>query len=241
MNAMRLFIIFLWLNYSAAFANERAADSTKILIPKTEDFSVSGDGKAKEWSHANWIQITVQASSGHRLPTRAKILYSDRGIYFLFECEDRKLTATKEKDFDMLFKEDVVEVFLWPDQSVPIYFEYELSPLNFELPLLIPHFGGKFQGWLPWPYEGDSKVQHATSAQGGKKKSHASVKSWTAEFFIPFKLLVPLVTAPPKPGDRWRGNLYRIDYDEGYATWTWQKVAHGSFHEFDKFGILEFK
>lgn len=237
----RLFIVFLLVNYSMTFANE-CVDPGKILVPKTKDFSVSGDGKAKAWSAANWTSITIQESRGHLLPTRAKILYSERGIYFLFECEDRKITATKEKDFDTLFKEDVVEVFLWPDRAVPIYFEYELSPLNFELPLLIPNLGGKFQGWTPWPYEGDGRVQHATSAQGGEKKSHASVKSWTAEFFIPFKLLTPLVTAPPKSGDQWYANLYRIDYDDGgYATYTWQKVAHGSFHEFDKFGILEFK
>ena len=44
--------------------------------------------------------------------------------------------------FDQLF--DVFEVFLWTDEKQPIYFEYEISPLGYELPILVPNFGGKF-------------------------------------------------------------------------------------------------
>lgn len=244
MKGRTLIALVLFGISSMMYAREYAVDSAKIIVRKTADFKVSGDGSANVWATTGWVTLTVQESSGHPLSTRAKILYSDLGIYFLFECEDRKLTATKEKDFDTLFKEDVVEVFLWPDQSVPIYFEYELSPLNYELPILVPNLNGKIQGWSPWPYHGDRKTQHATSVQGGEKKSHATIKSWMAEFFIPFKLLSPLVGKAPKPGDQWRANLYRIDYDDGYTTWTWQKTTHGAdgnFHEFNKFGTLEFE
>ncbi len=40
--------------------------------------------------------------------------------------------------------------------SYPAYFEYEISPLGYELPILIPNFDGKFLGWRPEvfvPYE----------------------------------------------------------------------------------------
>jgi hypothetical protein len=218
-------------------------DSTDNLLVanKTEDFTITGDGKSVLWNKAAWLPITVQESSGDPVSaTRVKVLYSDRGLYFLFFCEDQKITATIQEDYGALYNEDVVEVFLWPDESVPVYFEYEISPLNFELPILVPNMNDRFYGWKPWHYDGDRKIQHATSAQGGEKKSRAEIKSWMAEFFIPFKLLQPMVAVSPKSGDRWRVNLYRIDYDKDYTTWSWQKTS-GSFHEFKKYGTLLFE
>jgi len=220
-----------------------AGDSTDnlLLANKTEDFTITGDGKSVQWNKAAWLPITVQESSGDPVSaTRVKVLYSDRGLYFLFFCEDQKITATIQEDYGALYNEDVAEVFLWPDESVPVYFEYEISPLNFELPILVPNMNDRFYGWKPWHYEGDRKIQHATSAQGGEKKSRAEIKSWMAEFFIPFKLLQPMVVVSPKSGDRWRINLYRIDYDKDYTTWSWQKTS-GSFHEFKKYGTLLFE
>ena len=63
------------------------------------------------------------------------------------------------------------EVFLWTDERDPVYFEYEISPLGRELPIMVPNIDGKFLGWLPWHYEGDRKIRKATSAIGGEVKS----------------------------------------------------------------------
>jgi hypothetical protein len=86
-------------------------------------------------------------------------------------------------------------------------------------------------------------VKHATSVKG-EKRSNAVIGSWTAEFFIPFNLLRPMVSAIPEAGTTWRGNFYRIDYDHGYTTWSWQKTTKGvdgNFHEFKKFGRMIFE
>lgn len=219
----------------------------QILVKKTSDFKVDGEGRSENWKNAEWIDITLQESVNDvpiPLKTRAKTLYSETGIYFLFWSEDEKLSATIQEDFGPLFREDVVEIFLWPDPTIPIYFEYELSPLNYELAFLVPNINGKFQGWRPTGYEGRKRTQHATSVQGGEKKSNAQIKSWTAEVFIPYILLNPIVQSAPKPGTSWRANLYRIDYDKGYTSWTWQKTTpklRGSLHEFNKFGTLIFE
>ena len=154
---------------------------------------------------------------------------------------DRTLTATMTEDFMDLWKEDVFEVYLWPDERYPVYFEYEISPLNRELPIIIPNFGGQFLGWRPWHYEGKRKTRKATSAVGGELKSGAAVKGWKAEVFIPYELLTPLQNVPPKAGSRWRANFYRMDYDDGKTTsWDWAPVGP-SFHEFRKFGTLVFE
>ena len=216
-------------------------NDTTLTIKKTEDFEISGEGKAQAWHQTDWINIPQREGQNVGWKTQAKVLYSDKGIYFLVQCEDKVLTATLEEDFTKLYNEDVVEVFLWTDESHPVYFEYEISPLNYELPIMVPNLGDDFFGWLPWQYEGERKTRHATSVQDGEKKSGAKVSGWTAEFFIPYALLKPLGNVPPKNGTAWRANLYRIDYDENeYKTWQWQPTS-GSFHEYQKYGTFVFE
>jgi hypothetical protein len=146
-------------------------------------------------------------------------------------------------DFMDLWKEDVVEVFLWTDEISPVYFEYEISPLNYELPILISNFTSNQKEdlvrWQPFHYDPDRKTRHATAVEGGEKKSNAKITGWTAEVFIPYKLLRPLKNISPKAGTKWRTNLYRMDYDNKRASWSWQLTSK-SFHEYQNFGILVF-
>ncbi len=218
-----------------------AADNKKLSILPTEDFELDGSGSASQWEKTSWVTLPFRHGPASSYSTRAKVLYSTTGIYFLFECEDQTLSASLTEDFANLYEEDVVEVFLWTDEQYPIYFEYELSPLNYELPIIIPNFGGEFFGWRPWHYEGEKKTRHATSVVGGKKESGASIRQWIAEFFIPFALLKPLQNVPPQKGTTWRANMYRIDYDgDAFKSWQWQPTS-GSFHEYQKFGTFEFQ
>ncbi|MEJ2637419.1 MAG: carbohydrate-binding family 9-like protein, partial [Calditrichia bacterium] len=189
--------------------------SSEVMVKKCKNFKITGNGSSAEWDKTDWIDILPIKNNTRNLATQAKVLYSDSGLYFLYRCADEKLTATMNADFMDLWNEDVVEVFLWPDEQFPIYFEYEISPLNHELPILVPNLNGKLLGWRPWHYEGDRRTQHETGIQGGEKKSGADISGWTAEFFIPYKLLEPLGNMPPKSGTRWRANMYRCDYDTG--------------------------
>jgi Carbohydrate family 9 binding domain-like len=230
------FISFL-LTTVVLIAQPASADSI-IQVKRTQDFEVKGDGTAANWNKAEWITLTHSRGTPRSYDTKAKILYSESGIYCLFKCNDAKITATLKEDFLDLYNEDVVEVFFWTDEKVPIYFEYELSPLNFELPILVPNIKGEFLGWRPWHYEGERKTRHAAYIDKGK--SGDTVLSWTAEFFIPFALLKPMSNVPPQKGTRWRANFYRLDYDNGTAGWTWRPIRK-NFHDFEKFGTIVFE
>jgi predicted TIM-barrel fold metal-dependent hydrolase len=214
----------------------------KVLhVQQTEDFAVNGAGEAPAWKKAAWEQLNLRSTDGHQYKTCVKMLYSATGLYVLMEAEDNTVTATMKEDFLNLWNEDVFEFFLWPDEQYPVYFEYEISPLGFELPIIIPNFGGKFLGWRPWHYEDKRKTQKATTVIGGPKQSGAKVTGWKAEVFVPYDLLKPLQNVPPQPGTQWRANFYRIDYDEGKTTsWDWARVG-SSFHEFEKYGTLIFE
>lgn len=222
-------------------ASEKPAAPT-AKVPRSADFSVTGDGNNKAWDKAEWTVMNRRGRvAGADYKTRFKVLYSDRGLYVLMDGEDAKISATLKEDFLDLWKEDVFEFFLWPDERNSLYFEYEVSPLGVELPIMIPNVDDKFLGWRPWHYEGDRKVQKATSITGGAKQSGAKIESWRAEIFVPFELLKPLANVPPKPGAKWRANFYRMDYDQPQPwAWDWAPVGP-SFHEYRKFGTLEFE
>lgn len=219
---------------------ESGSGSGSITVRKCPDFKITGDGSSDSWNRTEWINLVQQDSDSIGYETKAKVLYSATGIYFLYYCQDEKLTTTMKADNLNLWEEDVVELFLWTSEDFPVYFEYEISPMNYELPIIVPNYKGKFLGWLPWKYDGDRKVIHATSAVGGAKKSGSAVSAWIAEFFIPYKLLEPLPQVPPVSGTKWRANMYRIDYDNGAAHFAWQRISR-SFHEYNSFGTFVFE
>ena len=228
-----------------------AAPSNTLRVRATDDFEVTGDGQAAAWNKAEWQSLFRRNGAGEPLAeepttrTRVKLLYSAKGLYVLFDAADQKLTATFDRDFANLWEEDCFELFLWPDEKQPNYFEYEISPLGKELPLMISTQDGQRRRWQPWYFDQDGgeasrKTRRATSTTG-PKQSGAAIQGWQAEVFIPYGLLQPLSNVPPKPGSKWRANLYRMDHDEGRTSaWSWVPVTR-SFHELAKFGMLVFE
>jgi hypothetical protein len=214
----------------------QVGDSTTLVINRTKDFTISGDGTADNWKTEKWLILPKREGRGLAYETKMKILYSDSGIYCLYYCQDSVLTSTLKQDFSDLYNEDVVEAFFWPDENTPVYFEYELSPYNYELPLMVPNIKGKYMGWLPFHYVGNRKTRHLTRVT----KQTDGMIAWTAEFFIPYDLLKPLIKTLPSKNTRWRANFYRIDYDQGGAGWSWQSTRK-DFHDYEHFGTILFK
>jgi len=211
-----------------------------IQLCRVEDFEVSGDGAHASWEGCAWHPLT-RVGGTENYGTRCKMLASATGLYFLCDAEDRVLTCTGLQDNDNLYAEDVFEVFLHPEGSQAVYFEYEISPTNAELPIMVSQSAGRFHGWLPWHYTGSRRVRHATHVRGGSRSPGATVVGWSAEFFIPYSLLAGLSNVPPKPGSSWRANVYRIDYDTGAPTqWAWAPETGGRFHDYWSFGTLVF-
>jgi hypothetical protein len=201
-----------------------------LIVKKTPDFEVTGLGDSAQWTNTQWHPIKP-INGNVTYETKFKILYSATGIYCLYFCQDEIIKSTITRHNADLWTEDVVEAFFWPDERWPVYFEYELSPKNFELAILVPNFNGNFHGWLPWGDQENRKTRHAT---------HVESKNWTAEFFIPFEMLKPLQNCPPQSGTRWRANFYRIDHDNGTTQFAWNPVEC-SYHEYQNFGVIEFE
>lgn len=231
-----IFLFLVHLNIILSSAQGITGKKAVLHVKPTTDFDVTGAGTDPAWNATDWLTLTrIKGSSPYT--TRVKLLYSEKGIYALYHCDDNKISATLQDDFASLWNEDVIEIFFWPDETFPIYLEYELSPLNYELAILVPNLNGQSGGWTPWNYRGAKKTRKATNIiQDGQGNTTA----WIGEFFIPYSLLRPLQNVPPKKGTAWRANIYRIDYDETESSyWSWQPV-NNNFHEFQKYGTFIF-
>jgi hypothetical protein len=213
----------------------------EMRVPRTTDFAISGAGVHPAWNLAAWNPLRRREGSAHDYSARVKVLYSETGLYLLFDGSDARLTATMVGENLHIWEEDVYEAFLWTDERYPVYFEYEISPLNQELVLLVPNFGGEFLGWIPWDYEGGRRIRKAISVRDGKMESGSAASGWSAEVFVPYALLKPLQNVPPRPGMRWRANFYRNDYDDGgSSSWAWSPTT-GNYHSIEQFGYLRFE
>ena len=243
MKPFNLLLLIFFFQYSFGKARPAAVvtPDTPLIVHTCNDFTITGRGDNAEWEKAKWTSLKKINEGGKEDKTQFKILYSSTGIYVLFNGDDEKITSDYQHDFDNLFTADVFEVFFHPYPSEPVYFEYEVSPLDKELVLLILNRSGKFGGWIPWHYEDKNKVVKKVNINGGEKKSNAAIQSWSAELFFPYKILNPLLNVPPSSGSRWNANFCRLDYDTGkQIMFSWSPVEK-SFHEYKKYYALQFE
>ncbi len=139
-----------WMIFSAICAANCLLTSVSLAAPpetrvvRCEDFDVMADGIAAEWSRAAEVSLNRRGSGKLEYSAAFRMMYSRTGVYVLFSGSDQRLSATMTEDFADLWNEDVFECFFWPDERHPVYFEYEISPLGYELPILVPKLDGQF-------------------------------------------------------------------------------------------------
>lgn len=193
------------------------------------DFELDGELKDEVWQRArlNWVEYgSLKNDAQPDLATSVRILYSERFVYFGWECPFTKLTVfetpSAERERLGLWERDVVEVFIGEGgKNINRYAEYEVAPTNERLDVLV-NLPEKNFGW-------DGRGQSAV-------KIDRQRNVWTCEMRLPLEVLS---SKTPKAGDRWRMNLYRCDKANN-AFLAWSPVLKGSFHTPEKFGTLEF-
>ena len=209
------------------------------------DFSLSGRLDHPAWKEAQPIKLN-DAISGEpgRFDTEVRVLYSDNYLYVGFRCEDDYIWGRVKEHDGAIYDEECVEVFLNPAGILHQYFEINLSPkgvgyeaniLNSRMPEQPDNEFSAFPEWNP-------KDVHTAVSVEGKIDVPGKGQGWTAEYAIPFKEIYGATNVPPRPGDVWRVNFYRIDSPkkgqrEHYA---WSKTERAAFHLPWRFGYLKF-
>ena len=212
--------------------------------------AITIDGKLDEsaWKNAKEAELT-DTVTGKPAPLKStvKVLWDDTSLYVGFYCEDPDAWATYTQEDDKLWEEEVVELFIDPDCNEHNYYEHEINPINVKVDLYVINAGkrlnGNIQGWFEWDIK---NLQSAVYVDGDGKNAGTKDKYWTVEVAIPFDDLWELSEIPPKDGDMWRMNLYRIERgkpDDKNDDWyvAFNPTKRGSFHTPWEFGKFYFK
>ncbi|MAO82940.1 MAG: hypothetical protein CMH50_03525 [Myxococcales bacterium] len=201
------------------------------------------DGKLDEpaWQEAATLgPFDHYDGNGHgRYRTTAKVLWDDQALYLAFHCPDPDIHSPYTERDDPIYESEAVEIFLDPDGDRDAYVELQVAPTGVQFDASFK--GGARQGMnTGWNHPYEAKVH----VDGTLNRSADQDVAWTAEWRIPFAGL----EASPKPGDRWKANLFRLDRvrrQDGRIEHTdataWSAPLSGDFHQLDRFGELVFQ
>ncbi len=209
------------------------------------DFPLTGKLDHPLWQQSVPVPL-VDAITGKpgRYKTEVHLLYSDNYLYVGFYCEDDYIWGTVTERDGPIYDEECIEVFLNPADTKHQYYEINLSPnnvvydanvLNSRTP---ENAFGKFVAQPQWYLE---NLKTAVWING-KLNEPGAAKSWTAEYAIPLADLYDAPNIPPKAGDTWRVNFYRIDspQKDQREHYAWSPTGRAAFHLPWKFGYLRF-
>lgn len=173
--------------------------------------------------------------SASKLPTVARVLYDDNFIYFSFRVEDKNIWATMKQRDQHLWLEEVVEVFLQASSTVPNYIELEVNPLGTLLDIYLIDTR-KFLHYESWNSEHLKWAVKIDGTVDGKEND----RQWTCEIALPIEDIATAPNRPPKPGDRWRMNLFRVERKPEIAELAWSPTLQDDFHILPRLGELVF-
>jgi hypothetical protein len=212
---------------------------TELDVPRlTGAITVDGDLSDPAWQAVPWTPDLRRSLStaAPRQRTRAKLAWDDAALHVAFEVEDDEIRTPYTADDQPLYESEVVEVFLDANDDGATYDEIELSPAD---KLFDARFAARRKGMdLAWA----SGTRHAVRLDGTLNAPADRDRGWTAELAIPYAALSAVPQAPPRPGDRWRFNLFRLDHGQkGVEGMALSPVMVGDFHNLPRYAHLTFR
>ena len=218
------------------------------------------DGKLDEsvWRDAPWtplfVDIEGEAKPKPRFRTRAKMLCDEQYFYIAAEMEEPHLWATYDQHDSVIFHEHDFEAFFDPDGDTLHYFEFEINARNTSWDLYLPkpyRFGGKADNG--WEIPGLKKAVHL---DGTLNNPLDRDRGWTVELAFPWAAFDrgPRAPRPPQPGESWRVNFSRVEWqlevkDGRYVkvpgkkedNWVWSPQGVVNMHIPEKWGYVRFR
>jgi hypothetical protein len=197
------------------------------------------DGRLDEtaWREAASVGDFVNNRDGSpsQHKTEARVLYDDDFIYFSVRSADKNIWSTFKRRDQHLWLEEVVEVFLQANPTVPNYIELEVNPLGtmLDIYLLDARKPLHYESWNSEKLQWGVQVAGTVDGKDGDRE-------WTCEMALPIEDIVTAPHRPPQPGDRWRMNLFRVERMPVAAELAWSPTLQNDFHILPRFGEIVF-
>lgn len=227
---------------------------------------ITVDGKLDDpaWNLAPWTEIFVDIE-GDRRPqprfrTRAKMLWDDNWFYIAAEMEEPDVWGTLTDRDSVIFRDNDFEVFIDPDGDTHAYYELEVNALGtpWDLMLVKPYRDGG-PAIHAWDIAG---LQARVDVKGTINRPGDRDDGWTIELALPWTILKEAAPAPrgvPKPGDRWRVNFSRVEWQVDVveakyskrlqagsknplpeSNWVWSPQGAIDMHMPERWGYVQF-
>lgn len=218
---------------------------------------MGGRLEGSAWDLAEWtddfVDIEGDAKPRPRLRTRVKMLWDHEFLYIGAEMEEPHVWATLTEHDSVIFHDNDFEVFIDPDGDALRYFEFEINALN--------------TGWdlyLEKPYRDGGSADNSWEMPGYKSAVHVSGTlndpsdidfGWSVTLALPWSAFAEKggMPCPPNPGDVWRINFSRVEWQvdvvEGRYVkvpntkednWVWSPQGVVDMHQPEQWGYVEF-
>jgi hypothetical protein len=229
------------------------------------DSVMNVDGVLDEaaWQAAPWtdefVDILGEGAPRPRYRTRAKMLWDDSLFYVAAELEDPHVWATLTTRDAVIFRDNDFEVFIDPDGDSHRYYELEVNAFatEWDLMLLKPYRDGG-PAIDSWDIRGlrtgvfvNGTINDPSDVDGG----------WSVEIAIPWEVLSEAadMRTPPGPGDQWRLNFSRVEWETSVEenayvkvqdpttgeplpedNWVWSPQGLVNMHYPEMWGVVQF-
>jgi len=191
------------------------------------------DVPAADIDQVPWPKV----STGRKTEVRA--VWCDDGLYLRYDCEDKFISAKATRTNDAVWQDSCVEFFVAPNSTKP------LNYYNFEMNCVGTFLMGTHCDWAEGYMDRslDIGIEVATTVPGTTKDESPDDDGWRLVARIPwahFEADAPHL--PPRPGDVWRANFYRIGGRTEPQCTTWSPIKHPKpqFHLPQFFGEIVF-
>lgn len=231
----------------------RSYECHRVETEPVIDGSLADDA----WQAAAWTDDFVDIEGNRRpLPTyrtRAKMVWDDRHLYIAAELEEPHIWATIRAHDEIVFHDNDFEIFIDPDGDTRDYVEVELNAFGTVFDLLLKRTyrdGGPADH--DWNVPG---LMKAIGIDGTLNNPDDTDRAWVVEVAIPWTTFERLVSCalPPQPGDRWRINFSRVEWQhevvdgeyrkvagQSEANWVWSPQGEINMHIPERWGTVEF-
>lgn len=235
---------------------------TYVCYKAPAPIKVDGKLSPKEWDAIPWTSEFVDIEGDKRpkpeLPTRAKMAYTEEGMYFAALLEEPHVWGTITEHDAVIYHDNDFEIFIDASNDTHDYLEYEVNALGTDWDLYIskPYRDGPTV-LDNFEYRG---MQSAVYVDGTINNPNDIDKSWSVEVFIPWGSILnaPREKVMPKIGDQFRVNFSRVEWaseakDGKYVkvplkgedkirenNWVWAPTGVINIHMPEYWGYVQF-
>lgn len=217
----------------------KAAEAA-VDVPKRKG-AIKLDGVADEADWKTAAVFTFKPHDGKSImlerKTTARMLWDAEALYLAFDVEDPDAFTVYKKRDDPLYDSEATEIFIDADGDKDEYVELQSAADDV-------HFDAAFKG-------GARKNMDKSWNSPFETKTKKTDKGYVQEWRIPVASLKDIPAGEPKPGARWKINMFRLERIRGDKALkdkvtkneasAWSPPLSGDFHTLERFGTITFK